>query len=192
MSVNDQKKLIARTALNAFGGKPTVTKYWDDNKHNSIDILTTIERPYEGVSSFSTIGLLDYSIGYSVDETPLRLEIVGAIGSEYANFPNILATCAFFVINSKTTCSPGTIFRDVVSMYEPSSEMKHILLVPPFLWEESLKTIDLPDKKVAWLLAVPISENEYIYASEKGTDALEDLFEKEEIDIFDLERKSVI
>ncbi|MMZ71657.1 Antitoxin YqcF [compost metagenome] len=70
--------------------------------------------------------------------------------------------------------------------------MKHMLFVPPFLWEEQLQTIDFQDKKVAWLLAVPISENEYLFAQEYGSNKLEDLFEQKQIDIFDIERKSVL
>ena len=76
-------------------------------------------------------------------------------------------------------------------MYYPNSEMKHMLFVSPFLWED-LKTIDFPNKKVAWLLAVPISGNEYLFAQDKGTDSLEELFGKGKIDIFDLERESIL
>ncbi|MDI6533855.1 suppressor of fused domain protein [Bacillus mycoides] len=39
-----------------------------------------------------------------------------------------------------------------------------MFFVPPFLWEDQLKTMDFPDKKVAWLLAVPISKKEYLFA----------------------------
>ncbi|WP_376749287.1 suppressor of fused domain protein [Anaerospora hongkongensis] len=40
-------------------------------------------------------------------------------------------------------------------------------------------------------MAVPISDKEFEYAIEHGTDALENLFEEVQIDIFDLKRKSV-
>ena len=60
MSVTDEKKIIARTALEVLGGKPKVLKYWDDNNISNIDILVTIDRPYENVTSYSTIGLSDY------------------------------------------------------------------------------------------------------------------------------------
>ena len=36
MSVTEEGKTIARTALAAFGGKPSVAKYWDNEKNNSI------------------------------------------------------------------------------------------------------------------------------------------------------------
>ena len=72
------------------------------------------------------------------------------------------------------------------------SLLEHILFVSPFLWEDRLKTLNFEDKKVAWLLAVPISEKEFKYAKDKGKDALEELFEEKQIDIFNLYRKSVL
>ena len=191
MSISNENKIIAKTALHAFGGKPSVSKYWDENNVSNIDMLTTVNRPFDGVSSYSTIGLSDHSIELTVDETPLRIEIVGASATDYEQFPNILASCAFCIINSKFSVSHGKVFRDIIKMYYPNTEMKHVLFVSPFLWED-LKTLEFSNKKVAWLLAVPISENEYLFAQEKGTDSLEELFEQEEIDIFDLERESIL
>ncbi|WP_433958717.1 suppressor of fused domain protein [Cytobacillus horneckiae] len=191
MSISNDNKLIAKTALFAFGGKPNVTKFWDENNISNIDMLSSINKPYEGISSYSTIGLSDHSIEYTVDGTPLRIEIVGASANEYELFPNLLATCAFYIINSNFSVSHGQVFQNMIKMYYPDSEMKHILFVSPFLWED-LSTINFPNKKVAWLLAVPISENEYLFAQEKGTCTLEDLFEQKEIDIFDMERKSIL
>lgn len=191
MTVTKENKIIARTALEAFGGKPSVSKYWDENKVSSVDILSTIDRPYEGVTSYSTIGLSDYSIGYSVDEKPLRIEIVGASATIFEFFPNIVSTCAFNIINTKLPIAHGEIFKGVVRMYYPNSEMEHVLFTSPFLWEK-LNSIDFLDKKVTWLLAVPISKKELLFAEEEGTEALEDLFEKKDIDIFDIRRNSVL
>ncbi|MEI5907330.1 suppressor of fused domain protein [Bacillus spongiae] len=191
MSISNENKIIAKSALEALGGKPSVSKYWDENNVSNIDMLSTINRPYDGITSYSTIGLSDHSIEFTVEATPLRIEIVGASDNEYDLFPNVLATCSFCIINSKFSVSPGQVFHDVVSMYYPDMEMKHILFVLPFLFE-GLRTLDFPNKKVTWLLAVPISENEYLFAQENGTDSLEDLFEQEDIDIFDLERKSIL
>ena len=191
MSIPNEFKVVARSALNAFGGKPSVSKYWDSSNKSSIDLLSVINSPLDGVTSYSTIGLSDHSINYTVDGISLRVEIVGASTTGYEDFPNIIATCAFCIINSKYTIAHGETFHDIIKMYYPESDMKHVLFLSPFLWED-LKTLDFPNKKVAWLLAVPISDNEYMYAQEKGTDSLEELFEKEEIDILDLERESVL
>ncbi|MCR8858481.1 suppressor of fused domain protein [Bacillus pseudomycoides] len=192
MGISNESKIIAKSALKAFGSNPVVSKYWDDNSISNIDILSTRDRPCEGVTSYSTIGLYMHSIGRSIDEKSLRVEIVGASATTYNNYTNVLATCAFCLINSKMSIYPGQIFLDVLKFYYPNSEMKHMFFVPPFLWEDQLQTIDFPDKKVAWLLAVPISEKEYLFAQQNGSTKLEDLFEQNEIDIFDIERESVL
>lgn len=192
MSVSDKNKQIAKLALDAFGGKPTVFNYLDDNNSSSVDVLSSQNRPYEKVTSISTIGLSDYSIGLFVEGIPLRVELVGAYATEFDRFPNVLATCALCVINSNYKCYPGAIFHDTVKMYYPQYVMKHVLLTTPFVWEEELETVHFPDMTVEWLLAVPISEQEYRYTLEKSVDALEDLFVEEQIDMFDIGRKSVL
>ncbi len=132
MTISNDNKMIAKTALQTFGGKPNVSKYWDDKNDSHIDLLSTINKPYEGITSYSTIGLSDYSIGYAVDAKPLRTEIVGASASKFELFLNILSTCAFYVINTKFSIYHGKIFRDIIRMYYQDSEMEHVLFTAPF------------------------------------------------------------
>jgi antitoxin YqcF len=119
------------------------------------------------------------------------VEFLGACASAYDQFANVVSTAALNVIKDQWFVYPGRIFPGAVATYYPDFTMKHLLFVPPFLWDELVQTQEFPDKTVAWLLAVPISENEMRYASTNGPDALEELFEQEQIDAFDLERPSV-
>ena len=59
------------------------------------------------------------------------------------------------------------------------------------MWE-GFKTLEFGNREIAWLLIVPISEQEKNYAIANGWEALEDIFEKADIDIFNLNRKSII
>jgi antitoxin YqcF len=190
MSVSEENKYLAKAALKAFEGKPSVFKYWDDNNKSSVDILFCDDKNGDGVVSFSTIGLSDFSIGHEEKKVPIRVELVGA--SDFDCFPNVLATCAFNIINSKFDCSSGTIFKNVVKIYLPESPMKHILFLSPILWEDKLKTMKFENKHVAWLMAIPISEEEMNYADKNGIEALEELFEEKQINVFDLKRRSII
>ena len=55
MGVTQENKVIARTVLGAFGGKPKITKYQDNNKNSSIDILSVSDQPQEDITSYSTL-----------------------------------------------------------------------------------------------------------------------------------------
>jgi hypothetical protein len=80
-------------------------------------------------------------------------------------------------------------------MYKASKTLRHVLFVPPSSWDGSTKlnkTIKLGEKKLTWLLVVPISEKEYRFVEKEGSDKLENLFEEKQIDIFDLNRPSVV
>ncbi|MBK0869563.1 MAG: suppressor of fused domain protein [Saccharopolyspora sp.] len=190
--VTEDNRAIARAAAAEFGGKPSVTRFWDDQDSSAVDILECPDSPTEGVTSCSTLGLSDHPLVRDGNEYPVRVEVVGAGATDNEHFPNIISTIAFFIINDQWFCSPGSIFPDVVGMYYPAATMRHILFVPPFLWADELETMHFPGKTVAWLQAVPISEGERQYATANGSDALQDLFVQNQIDVFNLDRDSTV
>lgn len=67
--------------------------------------------------------------------------------------------------------------------------MKHVMFVDPFLWP--LRSHKFSSKIAAWLFAVPISEKEFEFAEKNGGGALAKAFEKHQIDVFNLHRKSI-
>lgn len=77
-------------------------------------------------------------------------------------------------------------------MYDQETDMKHIMFVPPFLWEEDLELLEFNNKSVTWLMALPISEGELQVAEKHGPDYLQDLLESKQTDIFDIKRESVV
>jgi antitoxin YqcF len=187
-----QKQVAKHTAL-AFGvEKPPITQYWDDNKKNGVFILEANNNPQSGVNSYATIGLSEHPLMHKGKEFSTRVEIVGVCGSVFSDFANIVATVAFCIINSRWFCAPGIIFPDVVSMYKKSNTMSDIYFANPFLWEERFASTSFDGQKVAWLLAVPISKAEREFAQINGPEKLEDLFSKKDIDIYDLNRPSVV
>ncbi|WP_250675743.1 suppressor of fused domain protein [Paraclostridium ghonii] len=186
----DINKIIAKKELEVIGGKPQVHRYWDEKHKKSVDILSCVDRPYTGVISYGTIGLSGYDIRKVSDNKNLRLELLGACDIEEELFANILATTAFEIME-KGNCGYGHIISDVIAQYVVGSDMKHIYLMNAFLWE-GFNTLEFENKKVAWLLIIPISGEEKKYALDNGYDALETKFEEMDIDIFNLRRKSVL
>lgn len=190
-NVSSENKTIAKKIAAIFGGAPKVIRFWDDNHNSSIAVLISEEAPQKGVSSYATVCLSDSPLYKDGKDTSIRLELLGACQSSCKEFANIMSTAAFCIINSKWFCCPGMIFPDVVSMYNCSNTMHHLLFVPPFLWED-FKTLELNSKTIAWLMVVPISEEEYCFAESEGVNKLETLFEEEQIDIYNINRPSVV
>ena len=191
MKMIDNKR-IAHTVLEIIGGKPKVIRYWDNSRESMIDIFIGADRPYEGISSYSTIGLSGYSIDLKTeDNKELRVEFIGACDSSSDMFANIISSCAFNIISDKYSCNPGTVFPCVVSEYYPDIEMRHIYFTAPFLWE-NIHNLEFDDVIVTWLMAIPISDNEFGFLINNGSDQLEALFEDKDIDVFDINRKSVL
>ena len=190
-ATDTERAVVKKAAAALGGGRPPVHIYWDEDEKSHVRLLNSADHPESGVTAYSTVGLSEHPVYKGDEEMPFRLEFCGACASHFDAFDRILTTAAMFVINSKWYCEPGMIFDDLVSMYDASSTMEHLLFLPPFLWDE-LAEFHVDDSTVAWLLAVPISDAERDYAVRHGWDKLEDLFVERQIDIFDLERPSEV
>jgi antitoxin YqcF len=188
MSISPENKALAICLKDAFDGQPSVTKFWDDAHKSNVDILCVENAPEDGVSAIGTLGLSDTSIDLESGGKPLRVEMLMAFKTAQQDGPNILSTCAFCVINSGIEIKLGSIFPRVIELYRPGSPMRHILFSSPYLWD--LKTQDFPEKKVAWLHAIPISDAEHDYALTNGSNALETVLEEQAVNVFDLDRAS--
>lgn len=188
-----ENKMVARHAASSFGGTPSVSEYLHDTEPFAVPILSCVDRPCDGVTSFSTVGLSDYPmIKENGSEFPVRLEIAGACASKDELFPNVIASVAFSIMRTKKLCFPGAVLEEYVGEYFQMTTVPHLYFSAPFLWEDSLKTLECGTKNVSWLMVIPISDNELKFLTLNGDDALESLFEKKQIDIFDLNRPSVL
>ena len=192
MNISKQSKTISKHIIDVVGGVAKISSYYDKNKTASIDIIEIMDIPEKGVIFYSTVGVSDYSIGLKYENLPLRTELIFIADERQELAENMLASSAFCIINSGYKCYPGAIFKGIVSSYINNTDMKHIMFVQPFLWEDGFKELKTDDKVIEWLLAVPISDNEFSYAEQFGSEALEELFEEHQIDIFNLMRKSIL
>ena len=194
-NVTTENKDLAKYITTIVGVDRTVQRYWDDEKNNFLDIFTCDDPIDSNVKFYGTIGLSDYSNEIKMNDGSLKNVPIEFLMTGYKTFdkvPNIISTCGFYLRKNKWECQPGSVFKSMVEMYYKETNMKHILFTAPYLWEEKLVPLVLETKTVNWLLGVPISDSELNYRNEHGVSALEDLFEKNEVDIFDLNRKSVL
>jgi hypothetical protein len=173
------------------GDEWRVINYLDKDEKSEVYVLHSTETPEQGLISFSTIGLSDYSDDHYRVEPPLGAEIIAV--SNLPEFGEAVSTAAFCVINSGYHARPGGAFPGVVKLHYPDTTVPNLMFTEPYMWdEESLRSRVYGDKTVAWLQAVPISDAETEYLLEHGAEALSELFEEHDPDFIDLQRDSVI
>jgi len=122
----------------------------------------------------------------------VRIEVVGACGSEAEGFGNAISTVSFFVMKDKWFCRPGVVFETMLSMYGLSETMEHLYFTAPSQWPDLNTTPQLPTRKVTWLWALPISEPESRFIAEHGGDRFESLLEAAGVNVFDIHRRSIV
>lgn len=185
------KKMIYLYLEKIIGGKMEIVRYADEN-HSTIDIVSAKNRPFEGVTTYATIGLSNYSIGLKLDDKKaLRVEFIGACDTKYDWFGNLISSCSFRIMNDHFACKPGIIYPNMISIYNDNVTMKHIMFETPFMWD-GLESINSESNTVAWLMPIPISDSEMQYAQKYGAEALENLLEEKEADVCDINRKPVV
>jgi len=194
-SLSDENLSIYKYITSVFGGKAS-SKASNEAESGAnlygFDIITCRDTPIEKVNSYSTLALSDFFIGKDKNNISLGVELLGACGSQYDRFDAIIDTCAFTILTNHLFCPPGTILENMIQKHYPESPMKHTLLNNPFGWEHEFESLHYPTKTVAWLLCIPVSDTENAYAKQMGANALTALFEKEQIDIYNLYRNSII
>lgn len=188
-----RQKEVARITATSFGiERPPIALFHDDARSSAVCILEARNRPEINLTSYGTIGLADHALIRNGADYGIGVEILGIAKSEYAYFPNILATLAFCVINSKWFCAPGIVFPDAVSMHDESSKMSDIYFTYPFPWSGKFLSTRVVDRTVTWLLAIPISKSETEYLNRYGPQALEKVFDESKINVFDLNREPIV
>ena len=187
-----ENKIIYKTVCGVFGGNPQLFRYYDKNNENHIDIVSSVDCPQTGASSYSTLALSDTLLSLDGTDLGLKLELLGVCESSLEVFPRILSTAAFCIMKTGWSCYPGMVYPDILSIYDCSKTMRHLMFIEPSIWGDQLITLELSSKTVAWLMAVPISESEYLFWMENGPGPLETLLEEEEINLLNINRRSAI
>ncbi|EIT84360.1 hypothetical protein A374_16278 [Fictibacillus macauensis ZFHKF-1] len=190
MEVSNDMQMIANH-LNDISPKALKIARFVEEEGKLLDVVRIEDLPFMSAVTFATIGLCHHDIGYTINDRPLRTELIGACTPEFEWFANVIVTCALYVAASDQHCAPGTVFPDVVSEIDPEGTLHHVMVVSPFQWD-ALQPLELEETSLTWLQAVPISEAELSYAKEHGSEQLlEQLLEKG-ANLADLRRTSIV
>lgn len=189
-AVAPSAKQVYRAALEAFGGEPKVDRRYDEDESHSVDVLRCADRPVDGLAVYSTLTL--HAAPNHLEDKDIRVELMGVAPGDVEEYPNLLATAAFYVIKDGWLAAPGVVFPSLLETYDLSSTLQHLLWVEPFPYEE-LSTVEIADgPDVHWLLGIAVSEDERRFLIDRGYDALEQRFADVDLDYWDLERDSVV
>ncbi|MFV0288097.1 MAG: suppressor of fused domain protein [Mycoplasmatales bacterium] len=191
MSVNLKNKIIAKTLDKLIAGKSKVERFYNEDKSCQIDVITITDNATNSIT-MSTVNLSDIDLDFKkANEYKVGVEFIMVSDIKYDNSLDVLIDSSFIAIKNKNSCQPGNIYSNVIQKYYLDSDMKHILLTYPFLWNDFNK-ITYENKSINWLQLVPISDNELKFLQEHNLDKLEELFEKEKVDVFNFNRKSIL
>ena len=183
-------RAVARTAANAFGGRPEVGRYYDEPETNWVDLLSCRDAPEAGLVSYSTVTL--HRAPNFVAGEDVRVELAGVARSAEPAFANALTWIALTIIKDHWMAAPGVVYPNVLQRLELSMSVAHLMLVEPFEWE-GLGEVQLVGAPIVhWLHAVPISESEYRFLLEHGFDEILDKLTAADVAYVDMERPSVV
>jgi hypothetical protein len=180
---------IGRFTRTAFGGTSAVHRYADDDGVHELFLVSAIDSPEAGVTSFGTVGLSAFPIRYG--DQDVNVEVLGACASSVEPFSNVISSCAIERMKDGTSIHYGSWIESILDPYAISPTLRHVTFVAPFLWE-GFTPHAFDGVEIHWLLAVPISDGELNLLRDHGIDALETAFEQHQIDLFDISRASVV
>ena len=181
---------VVQAAAGALGGAASLKRHESPEPPGALTVLTAKGTPEPGVSSYATIGFMSHDMGLRAEGASLRAELLMAAPDTADALPGLLVGIALRLARSGAVCRHGKIAADVVPRASPG-ELRHVLFSVPFLWDGP-ETVRFEDLLVAWLLLVPITEGEREFASRHGVEALEEVFRRQETDVFDLGRMTAV
>jgi len=180
---------LGKSIRSRLGDETKVVRFGDDDGVNDCFIVSGFNCPIEGVTSYSSIGLSRTTQKLGIAD--VRVELITACASGTPHVDNLMASCVFECFRNGTNISYGSLITNIVSQYRISDTLRHVTFVSPFLWH-GFNRLEVGAQDIHFLLMLPISESEKIFAENNGIDALENVFNKAQIDIYDVHRSSII
>jgi hypothetical protein len=189
VEITDFERSVGRHVQGVFGPSATARRYGDDYNEYKVALVHGPDCPVEGITSYSTVGLSNFT--QDVAGKSVRAEIVSAAPTGVPDYDLTVSSCFFEHVRNGTNIVYGSVIPNIVGQYGLSKTMVHFTFVAPFVWP-ALSKAELAGVNVYWLYAIPISDAERRLIHDKGIDALETLFDHDQIDAFDLNRESVV
>lgn len=192
--ISQEEKLIAKYLETSLGKRP---KFFIHRDEPTDPVYVAIGRvgdsPSHQLTALATNGISNYPL-YASDGSvypDTRLELVGACETDQADeFEQMIFFSARTIIKQKWFCAPGTFLSNAVSRFGKFGDMQHLYFTTPFGFD-GFSTERFGERKVSWLSPIPVSSAEVQFARENSTEKLEEAFEENDVDWFNLKRASI-
>jgi hypothetical protein len=175
----------ARHLRDTIPGDTSVSRYYDEAEEHNLDVFTTSND--EGTVA-ATIGLMEFDQSRNPDRQ-VYSEILMDVRGQNEFICNILSTIGFYIMKDGWKVAPGVVFEEMVAMYIPACEVRHVLFLPPFQWDDGMTKVALSSKTIYPLLAIPITNSEMELVRRDGSEALEDRWVAANCDVLQWNRK---
>ncbi len=192
--LNKYEETMIKALRETLSGDQKAFSYQREDAPHKLDILFAKGCPAKNYLTASTLGLVNRATGYQdkTNQKEIRAEIIMSSYGGTDMIGKILTTAGVGIYTSNIRYGYGTVLKGVLENYYPNSDMKHLfLMLPPPIWSKPFGVTDCDDCSITFLYALPISQAECDYMAQNGIEALQNKFVEVNIDMFDLERKSV-
>lgn len=184
-------KMLANFAPQRFGGKPSARRYRHDSSDLWVDVVKCDGSPEGPLDSYATVGMSGFNNDFEIDGLPLRVELTIAVRADWTLAANALAGAAFNVATGEYVCKPGIIYPNLLDGYDREVTTPHGLIWWPFAWDAEWDSVVEDGVHIEWLTVIPVTPDEAQYFADHDAEALIDIFEKQQPDLYDLSRESV-
>jgi len=175
-----------------FGGVTNPEKYSIENKYD-VFIIEAKNSPYEDFNSFSSFGLSKYQLKGVNGLMPFRVEILSGSVAGVENYSRVVVSAVTYFIDSGTCYAPGSLILNGTEKSRIKyGDLPHLYLTTPMYWKHDFGGIGLSQYDVKFLCVFPISEKELLFCKKYGSEKFEELLEREEADIFNIGRPSIL
>lgn len=158
-----------------------------------LDVFFAKGSPKQGFITACTLGLINRTTGFDYENKKIRSEILMSSHDNTDYTGRILTSIGLKLLESGVQYGYGTVICDVMELYYPLSDMKHVVFVtPPPSFGGRFVHTECNGEIIAFLYAMVISDKEKEYMNKNGIPALMQVLGENNADFYDLDRISVL
>jgi hypothetical protein len=180
---------LLRTELGAYSAR---AYRHASNADLVLEVLRIGDSPDRGAVTYASLGICDTA--WPEPGRP-RVELLLMTVHDAEVCAQIVAQTGFHVVDKRFFPEPGSVVRDVIGVLgagELSQRLPHIYFAVPRPWHRLTLPLDPGPPVITLVMAVPVSEREYQFWRQHGTQAFEAALTASGTDVADLRRPSAL